>query len=275
VTYDGDWRETFRPDIPSVARIYDYLLGGKDNYPADRAVGESMITQLPNVRLAVRWNRAFLRRVVRYLVREAGVRQIIDIGAGLPSAGNTHEVALEADRGARVVYVDHDPIVLAHARSMLHGVRGTAIIARDMREPDQILADAALRELIDFDQPVALLFLSILHFVAAEADPAGIIARLLAPFPAGSHVAISHATPDTVPAVHDAERVFDESTTPAHVRTRDEVRELVAGMEIIEPGLTWPPLWRPDPGDEIPANPEESYYCVVVARTTEAGPSGP
>src|SRR5580693_9559882 len=192
---DGDWRTTFRPDIPSAARIYDYLLGGKDNYPADRAVAESMIAQLPNVRLAVRWNRAFLRRVVRYLILEAGVRQIIDIGAGLPTAGNTHEVALEACPQARVVYVDHDPIVLAHARSMLHGVPGTAVIGRDLLEPDSILADRSLRELIDFNEPVALLFLSILHFVADEADPAGIISRLLAPFPAGSHVAISHATP--------------------------------------------------------------------------------
>jgi hypothetical protein len=167
VTYDGDWRETFRPDIPSVARIYDYLLGGKDNYPVDRAVGESMIVQLPNVRRAVQWNRAFLRRVVRYLISEAGIKQIIDVGAGLPTVGNTHEVALEACPQARVVYVDHDPIVLAHARSMLHGVPGTAVIGRD----------------------------------------------------------------------------------------------------IIEPGLAWPPEWRPDPGDEVPGNAAESYYCVVVART--------
>jgi hypothetical protein len=165
VTYDGDWRETFRPDIPSVARIYDYLLGGKDNYPVDREVGESMIAQLPNVRLAVQWNRAFLRRVVRYLIREAGIKQIIDIGAGLPTVGNTHEVALEACPQARVVYVDHDPIVLAHARS------------------------------------------------------------------------------------------------------RAAIRDLVAGMDIIAPGLAWPPEWRPDPGDEVPGNAAESYYCVVVART--------
>ena len=229
MTYDGDWRQTFRPDIPSAARIYDYLLGGKDNYPADRAVGESMIAQLPNVRLAVQWNRAFLRRVVRYLVREAGIRQIIDIGAGLPSAGNTHEVALETCPQARVVYVDHDPVVLAHARSMLHGVPGTAVIGQDMLEPDSILADPALRDLIDFDEPVALLFLSILHFVADEADPAGIIAKLLAPFPAGSHVAISHATPDEIPEVNDVERVFDEATTPAHVRSRTEISEAGSG----------------------------------------------
>jgi S-adenosyl methyltransferase len=268
VTYDGDWRDTFRPDIPSVARIYDYLLGGKDNYPADRAVGESMIAQLPNVKRAVRWNRAFLRRVVRYLVGQAGIEQIIDVGAGLPSAGNTHEVALGTCPRARVVYVDHDPVVLAHARSMLHGVPGAAVIGRDLLEPDSILADPALRELIDFGQPVALLFLSILHFVADEDDPAGIIAKLLAPFPPGSYVAISHATPDEVPEVKDVERVFDEATTPAHVRSRAQIKELVAGMEIVEPGLTWPPQWRPEPGEEVPANAAESYYCVVVARTT-------
>ncbi|HJY72122.1 MAG TPA: SAM-dependent methyltransferase, partial [Streptosporangiaceae bacterium] len=166
MTYDGDWRETFRPDIPSAARVYDYLLGGKDNYPADRAVAESMIAQLPNVQMAVRWNRAFLRRVVRYLMDEAGIRQIIDVGAGLPTVGNTHEIAQDADPEARVVYVDHDPVVLAHARSMLHNVPGTAIIGRDLTEPERILADPALRELIDFGQPAALLLLSILHFVA-------------------------------------------------------------------------------------------------------------
>jgi trans-aconitate methyltransferase len=262
----GDWRTTFRPDIPSAARVYDYLLGGKDNYPADRAVAESMIAQLPNVRLAVQWNRAFLRRVVRYLVGEVGIRQIIDIGAGLPTAGNTHEIALHASPQARVVYVDHDPVVLAHARNMLQGIPHAAIIEQDLLEPDAILADPVLRGLIDFAEPVAFLYLSILHFVSDEADPAGIIARLLDAFPSGSHVAISHATPDTVPEVNDVERVFDEATEQAHVRTRASIAGLVAGMEILEPGLAWPPEWRPDPGDEIPANVAESYYCVVVAR---------
>ena len=266
MTYDGDWRETFRPDIPSAARVYDYLLGGKDNYPADRAVAESMIAQLPNVRTAVQWNRAFLRRVVRYLVGEAGIRQIVDIGAGLPTVGNTHEIALNASPEARVVYVDHDPVVLAHGRNMLHGVPNAAIIERDLLAPDEILADPVLRSLIDFGEPAAFLFLSILHFVSDEADPAGLIARLLEPFPAGSHVAISHATPDTVPEVNDVERIFDEATEQAHVRSRVDIAKLVAGMDILEPGLAWPPEWRPDPGDEVPANAAESYYCVVVAR---------
>ena len=265
VTDDGDWRSTFRPDIPSAARIYDYLLGGKDNYPADRAVAESMIAQLPNVRLAVQWNRAFLRRVVRYLIVEAGIRQIIDIGAGLPTADNTHEVVLEASPEARVVYVDHDPVVLAHARDMLHNVPNTAIIDQDLLKPDEILADPLLRSLIDFDQPVALLFLSVLHLWPKRRS--GRAHRpAVARFPAGSHVAISHATPDEIPQVHDVERVFDEATERAHVRTRAEVLDLVTGLDVVEPGLTWPPQWRPDPGDEVPANVAESYYCVVVAR---------
>jgi O-methyltransferase involved in polyketide biosynthesis len=266
VTYEGDWRTTFRPDIPSAARIYDYLLGGKDNYPVDRVVAESMITQLPNVQLAVQWNRAFLRRVVRYLVGQAGIRQIVDVGAGLPTVGNTHEIAAATSPQARVVYVDHDPVVLAHARCMLHGVPNTAVINQDLLDPDEILADPMLRELIDVRQPTAFLFLSVLHFIPDDVDPAGLIARLLGPFPAGSYVVISHATPDEVPAVSDVERVFDKATEHAHVRRRSEVKKLVAGLDIIEPGLVWPPEWRPDPGEVIPASAAESYYCVLAAR---------
>jgi hypothetical protein len=263
--YAGDWRQTFRPDIPSAARIYDYLLGGKDNFPADRTAAEQMLAQLPNARLAVQWNRAFLRRVVRYLVGEQGIRQIIDVGAGLPTEGNTHEIALGVSAQTKVVYVDHDPVVLAHARNMLNNVPGTAIIGQDLLEPERILADPDLRELIDTRQPVALLLLSILHFVADEDDPAGLIARLLAPFPAGSYVAISHVTSDETPQMTDVERVFDEAAQRAHVRSRAAIGKLVAGMQIVEPGLVWPPEWRPGHGEPVPANAAESYYCVVVA----------
>jgi hypothetical protein len=260
-----DWRTHFRPDIPSAARIYDYLLGGKDNYPADREVARTMIAQLPNVRVAVQWNRAFLQRVVRYLVGEAGISQIVDIGAGLPSAGNTHDVAQKVNSDARVVYVDHDPVVLAHGRDMLQGIPGTAIIERDLFEPQTILADPELGRLIDFDEPVAFMFLSILHFVPDEVNPAGLIAQLLAPFPKGSHVAISHATPDATPAVNDVQRVFDKATEQAHVRSRIEVAKLVVGLDILEPGLVWLPEWRPDPDTTMPPNVAESYYCAVVA----------
>jgi hypothetical protein len=276
-----EWRTTFRPDIPSSARIYDCLLGGKDNYPADRKAAEIILSRLPNARLAVQQNRDFLRRVVGYLVGEAGIRQIIDIGAGLPTAGNTHEIATAASPDARVVYVDHDPVVLAHARDMLHGVPNTAIIKGDLSAPETILADPDLTSLIDFGEPVAFLLLSVLHFIGEEADPAGLIARLHGPFPSGSVVALSHATPDADARVADAARVFDRATEQAHVRSRMEVAKLVVGLDLVEPGLVWTPQWRPDAEAVVPPDagadmPQEagaivldageSYYCAVVAR---------
>jgi hypothetical protein len=261
-----DWKTTFRPDIPSSARIYDYLLDGKDNYPADRSAAEVIAARLPNVRLAAHWNREFLRRAVRYLVGEAGIRQIVDIGAGLPTAGNTHEVAAEAGPGVRVVYVDHDPVVLTHARDMLHAVPGTAIIAGDLHAPEAILADPDLTALIDFTEPVAFLLLSVLHFIGDEADPAGIVARLHSPFPSGTHVAISHATPDAIAGVADAAKVFDKATERAYVRTGPEIAKLVVGLDMVEPGLVWTPHWRPEPGSPVPPNALESYYRAVVAR---------
>jgi hypothetical protein len=262
----GDWRKTLRPDIPSPARIYDYLLGGKDHYPADREAGEAMVVILPNVRTDVQWNRAFLRRVVRYLVSEAGIRQFIDIGTGLPTVGNVHQVALHANPEARVVYVDNDPVVLAHARDMLNGIANTTIIEHDLRAPAEILADPGLRDLIDFDEPVAIMLLSILHFIADEDDPAGIIARLLEPFPPGSHIAISHGSPDGAPAANEVVRVFDEATAQGHVRTGAQVMELISGLDLVEPGMVWPADWRPEPGTEVSAEPRKSVYLAVVAR---------
>jgi len=260
-----DWRTNFRPDIPSAARVYDYLLGGKDNYPVDRELARSMMAKLPNVRTAAQWNRAFLQRVVRYLVGEIGIRQIIDIGAGLPSVGNTHEVAFDVARDARVVYVDHDPVVLAHGRDMLQGIRNAVIIEHDLLEPEAILADPVLTKLIDFSEPALLMFLGILHFVSDDADPADLITRLHAPFPSGSHVAISHATSDATPEVRDVGRDFDRATEQVHIRTRAEVLDLAAGLEPVPPGLVWLPEWRPDPGTDMPGNVTESYVCALVA----------
>jgi hypothetical protein len=263
MTQGPDWRTNFRPDIPSAARIYDYLLGGKDNYPADREVARSMIEKLPNVQLAVQWNRAYLRRVVRFLVGEADIRQIIDVGAGLPSEGNTHEVALDVNPATHVVYVDHDPVVLAHGRDMLQAVDGTAIINRDMFEPDTILSDPDVTRLIDFKKPAAIMLLSMLHFVPDEADPAGIIAQLLEPFPSGSYLAISHGTPTAVSAV---EEDFEKATQQTHVRTPAEILKLVEGLELVPPGLVWLPEWRPDPSTELPDDVTQAYYYAIVAR---------
>lgn len=265
MTQGPDWRTNFRPDKPSAARIYDYLLGGKDNYPADREVARSMIAKLPNVQLAVQWNRAYLRRVVRFLVGEAGIRQIVDIGAGLPSVGNTHEIAEETAAETHVVYVDHDPVVIAHGRDMLQALDNTAIIKRDLLDPDSILSDEDLTRLIDFAKPTAIMLLSMLHFLADEEDPAGIIARLLAPFPSGSYVAISHATPDVLATV-DPDLAKSNAAHRVHERSRDEVLKLVDGLELVPPGLVWLPEWRPDPGTEPPEDVTQAYFYAVVAR---------
>jgi hypothetical protein len=149
---------------------------------------------------------------------------------------------------------------------MLNGIPNTAIIEHDLREPAEILGDPELRDLIDFDEPAAIMLLSILHFIADEDDPAGIIARLMEPFPPGSHIAISHGTPDGVPATHDVVRVFDEATAQGHVRTRAQIMKLIAGLELVEPGMVWPPDWRPEPGAEPSAQSTPSVYWAVVAR---------
>jgi S-adenosyl methyltransferase len=255
----------FRPDVPSAARIYDYFLGGKDNYPADRRVGEAVIAEMPSVRVAVQWNRAFLRRAVTCMV-ETGITQIIDVGAGLPTVGPTHEVATEVNENARVVYVDRDPVVLAHGRDMLQGLPNVAIIRHDMFEPAEILADPDLLSLIDFSQPVGLMYLSVLHFAPDSVDPAGIITRMLSAFPGGSHVAISHLTSDIGPQVAVAQREMQNTPEQVRPRTRAETLDLVAGLDLIEPGLVWIPQWRPEPGEVMPEDVAEGLYYAMVAR---------
>jgi hypothetical protein len=267
----ADWRHNFRPDIPSSARIYDYLLGGKDNYPADRDTARKLEEYIPSIRAAAQWNRAFVGRVVRFLVGQAGITQLVDVGSGLPTLRNVHEVAIEVSPSARVVYIDHDPIVLAHARDMLHNVGNATVIAQDMQDTDAILADPGLRALIDFGKPVGIMIVSMLHFVPDEDDPAGIIRRLIAPFPDGSYVAMTHATADGSRRVSDAASIYDRATTRVHIRTREQIADMLAGLALVEPGVVWTPLWRPDPDDEIPADPSDSFYYAIVAAKTGPG----
>ncbi len=263
-----DWRRTFRPDIPSPARMYNYFLGGKDHYEADRKAAEQVIATIPEVRVFARENRAFLRRAVRFLVRECGIRQIIDIGTGLPTEGNVHEVAHEYDPDVRVVYVDHDPVVLAHGRNMLNGVPGTAIIGRDLLEPAAILADEELLGLIDFTEPAAVLLVAVVHFISDFAHPADLIEQLVRPLAPGSYVALSHATSDTRPREAAAvERIYRGTTTDIHARTRDQVLALLGGdLELVEPGLVWGPSWRPEPGAAPASDPKNSNMYAVLAR---------
>ena len=266
MTENDGWRKKFRPDIPSSARIYDYLLGGKDNYPADRAAAEQIAQMLPNVRTCVQWNRAFLGRAVRCLAAGRGIRQFIDIGTGLPAVRNVHEVAQDAAPGCRVVYVDNDPVVLAHGRHLLHGLAGTTILEHDLRQPDEILADPELRELIDSEEPVALLLVAVLHFISDDDDPGGIIRKLLEPFRSGSYLVLSHGTADALPAVNEAAQIYEQATASAHVRGRNQILRLVEGMDLAEPGIVWLPEWRPDPGVAPPPNPAEAYLYALVAR---------
>lgn len=263
-----DWRKTFRPDIPSPARMYNYFLGGKDHFEADRKASEQVIATIPDVLVFARENRAFLRRAVHYLVTECGIRQIIDIGTGLPSEGNVHEVAHSYEPSVRVVYVDHDPVVLAHGRNMLNGVPGTTIIGRDLLDPAGILADEDLLGLIDFASPVAVLLVAVAHFIEDDAHPGDLIGQLIAPLAPGSYVALSHATSDSRPQEARAvERIYRATTTNIHARTRSEVLALLGdGVELVEPGLVWAPQWRPEPGTAPAGDPAASNVYAVMGR---------
>jgi hypothetical protein len=234
--------------IAHPARVYDYWLGGKDNYPADRAAAQAVMAELPDIPLTAKENRAFLRRVVRFLAAEAGIRQFLDIGSGLPTQGNVHQVAQQVAPDARIVYIDNDPIVLVHGRALLAG-SNTAVVQADLREPDAILDDPETRQLIDFDQPTAVLLSAILHHIRDEEDPAGIVARLRDAIGPGSYVAISHGTADFSPeaATRAAARFAQARTAAPYVhRSRAEIERFLDGLELVFPGLVQLPLWRPD-----------------------------
>jgi len=231
---------------PSIARVYDYLLGGKDNFPPAREVGERIRPALPEVHLGVRAQRMVLGRVIRYLVGEAGIRQLIDIGSGLPTAGNVHEVARGIASETRVVYVDNDPIVLVHARALLAGSTGVSVVDRDLLEPEALLQDPAVRAEIDFDRPVGLLLCGIIHYVSDEEDPAGLIARLVAGLPSGSHVFLQHLVEAGTPGEKAAEAAMRQGIGRGFFRSPEQVRALLGGLELIEPGLVRVSDWRPD-----------------------------
>jgi hypothetical protein len=236
---------------PSIARVYDYFLGGKDNFAADREVAEMAKRMDPEGADGALVNRAFLRRAVRYLAAEAGIGQFLDIGSGLPTQGNVHEVAHDVDPEARVIYVDNDPMALAHGRAILADAHTTKVVEGDLREPEEILGHPVVRGLIDFDRPVGLLLFSILHHLHDHEDPAGVTARLAAALPPGSHVAISHfANPgDRHPRVSEHvtrfEEMFNRGMGTGRWRTRDEILAYFGDLELVEPGLVPLPDWHP------------------------------
>ena len=235
------------------ARVYDYWLGGKDNFAADREAAERVLAVAPGLRFRVRANRAFLGRVTRFLAADAGVRQFLDIGTGIPTEDNTHEVAQRAAPDARVVYVDNDPVVLLHAQALLRSSPegATEYVQADLRDPGLILERAA--GLLDFGQPVAVMLIAVLHLIQDSEDPWGIVARLMDAVPPGSYLAISHPAIDVHHAQPTIQKVYNENVaTPQTLRPRDEVARFFTGLDLVEPGLVQVHQWRPDPDDFAP-----------------------
>jgi hypothetical protein len=239
-------RAGFDSAVPNVARIYDYLLGGKDSYQADRDAAQQLYELLPDVAAAAQGNRLFLERVVRYLVRQAGIRQIIDIGTGLPTQDNVHQVAQRIAPGTRVVYVDNDPVVVSHGHALLATDKNVAMVESDLRTPREIMTDPDVGKLIDFSGPVAVLMLASLHFVTDAENPQAIVRLWRQTMRHGSYLAISHITADEVePAVAKAAQdVYAGASAPAVPRTLAEVESFFEGFELVPPGVvdinSWP-----------------------------------
>jgi O-methyltransferase involved in polyketide biosynthesis len=249
---------------PSIARVYDYLLGGKDNFPADRMVGDKIKTALPEVHLGVRAQRMVLRRAIHHIVGDAGIRQLIDIGSGLPTAGNVHEIAQGIAPETRVVYVDNDPIVLAHARALLAGSAGVSVVDGDLLGAERLFADPVLRAQIDFDRPIGLLLCGIVHYISDEEDPAGILARLIAALPSGSHVFLHHLVEAGTPGEKAAEAAMRQGMGRGFFRTPEQVGSFLTGLDLVEPGLVRVPDWRPD-GSEDSAEDHPVLRLAVAA----------
>ena len=246
------------------ARIYDYWLGGKDNFAADREAAELALEAYPDLAKAVQSNRAFLGRAVRFLAGE-GIRQFLDVGTGIPAADNTHEVAQQAAPDSRIVYIDNDPIVLLHAQALLKSTPEGACdyLQADLRDPDTILARAA--RTIDFGRPVALMLLAVLQFILDEQDPYGLVSRLVAALPSGSYLVISHPTDDFNPNKGESMKVYNErSADQAVVRDKAATARFFDGLELLEPGVVPVARWRPD--SDLTAARPSSMWCGVARK---------
>lgn len=256
-------------DRPHPARVYDFLLGGKDNFAADREAAAQGMKANPNSRIPPRENRAFLRRAVQYLAEDAGIRQFLDIGTGIPTSPNVHEVAQAVDPAARIVYVDNDPIVLAHARALLTSTPAgkTAYIDADLRNVDSIVGAAELRDTLDLNQPVGLLLVAIMHFIPDSDDPYGITTRLLDALPSGSYLALSHLTGDFDPeAWEGVAAVYRKSGVIMRVRSKPEIDRFFDGLDMVDPGVQSLPHWRPEAFTEV-TDAQVSVYGGVARKS--------
>ncbi len=252
--------------VPHSARIYDYILGGKDNFAVDRQAAAKAMAANPHLATAMRENRALMRRMVKWLAADAGVRQFLDIGTGLPTSPNVHEIAQAAAPEARVVYVDNDPIVLAHARALLtsspEGV--TAYIHADLRDPDKILRDPRLLDTLDLSQPIALTIFGVLHFIPDEDDPWGVVSRLIAALPSGSYLAVQQPTRDFYPEGAGNDRAYRSAGIAFQYRTKDQFARFLTGLELVPPGIQLMSQWRAeDEPQPRPAASEVGAYAAI------------
>ena len=253
------------------ARMYDYLLGGKDHFAADREAIAALLQAVPNARTGARENRAFLGRAVQYLVAEAGIRQFLDIGSGLPTANNVHEVAQSVAPGSRVVYVDNDPIVMAHARALLtsNPAGRTAYVQADLHNPEAILQHPSVRATLDFGNPVALMLVAVLHFFPDDQDPAGIVSTLVNALPSGSYLVASQTTSDFHDEVVAADGVqaVQRAGVPFQSRTAADFADIAfTGLQLVAPGLVPVSEWRPETERGLIPPPAEVGYLGAVAR---------
>ncbi|GAA4634357.1 SAM-dependent methyltransferase [Actinoallomurus vinaceus] len=253
---------------PNAARMYDYYLGGKDNLAPDRTAAEAVLEIAPQIRIAAQQNRAFLGRAVRHLA-EAGIRQFLDVGTGLPTQNNVHEVAHRVAPESQVVYVDNDPVVLAHGRAILAGSKNVHIVQADLRRPDEILDDPEVRERLDFDRPIAILLVAIVHFLQEADDPAAVVARFRDALPSGGYLVLSHVCGDALPdAVAPVTEIYRRSSTPIITRSTERIRGFFGDLELVEPGLANVSAWRPDTVEakRISEKYPQSYFLAGVGR---------
>jgi O-methyltransferase involved in polyketide biosynthesis len=270
---ESDWARGVDIDTPSAARMYDYYLGGGHNFAADRRAADAVIAAIPDLPLIALANRAFLRRAVRFLI-ESGVRQFVDVGSGIPTLGNVHEVAQKHEPAAATVYIDLDPIAVTHSRQLLAGDPRATALRADLREPDDLLAqlrEPPASDVVDLDEPVAVLLCSVLHFVPGD-EAYQCVAALLDAVAPGSWLAVSHSSVEGFAALEkddfdSAERAYKKTTTPVGLRTRAEIERFFAGLTVAEPGLVWVPEWRPDETTgPFAGEPHRSGMLAAVGR---------
>jgi len=257
----------------NIARVYDYWLGGTSNFLADQDAARALLALEPNARRVARANRAFLGRAVRHLAGPAGIRQFLDIGSGIPTAGNVHEVAHQTAPGSRVVYADVDETVVAHSKLLLKDQPDATVIHADLRQPEKIRTDTTVRAMIDFRQPVALLLVAVLHFIADEEDPWQIVATLREALSPGSYLVVCHACRDSRPELATPTEQAYEGRVQAHVaiRPHEQIGRFFDGFEILDPGLVYLPLWRPDSAADIPQDPSKFWGLAGVGRLDARG----